>query len=380
MISTLVLFMGSSAALSSIRLGRSISTGNIYADTDENVAVRFQALPGYENILVQKANGSVSFNVGNALSAKQQGLNPGAKVRIGTEGAECFSVTNNSDLAISVTLMDAVGGIALVGDRSFLVPGQTGKFYFTIDTEGVEVNSSIGGKLRVSNSGVATFDGTVDQTEPQPPLPLEPLPLSPVVFYDFSQPLPQTDLIYKTNDFIRSQDSNGVVSRTGYFFAKNPNEEYTISTKAKLYKDYWSEYGTSGGYGLMFDTTLDQNHLDSGYSLQFDRAVGSVIIRKRVAGKEDYSVYMPSATHADNPNIIPESKRDPWWTAEHVFALEVTKATGTPNTRRLAVYIDGVKLNYSFTFESTSTVDTGYTGYRTWNTDTLFRNLEIKGK
>jgi type IV pilus assembly protein PilA len=126
------------------------------------------------------------------------------------------------------------------------------------------------------------------------------------------------------NEYITSgaweATENGLYSDYGLLFIPNDNESYTITASATLGEA--TNYGTnSGGYGLLFETVLDKNNKDTGYSLQFDRGYNGIIIRQRANGNESGPII--AVTRKDN-SLIPSSKRDEWWTETHTVVLSVT--------------------------------------------------------
>jgi prepilin-type N-terminal cleavage/methylation domain-containing protein len=70
----------------------------------------------------------------------------------------------------------------------------------------------------------------------------------------------------RTGTWKKTED--GFVSGNGLLFIPNPEEEYSVSSVAKLLE------GINGGYGLLIETSLTENNRDSGYSIQLDRGLG----------------------------------------------------------------------------------------------------------
>ena len=64
--------------------------------------------------------------------------------------------------------------------------------------------------------------------------------------------------IYRTapTSLTWTQTADGLKGRSGQIFTANRADEYTITATAHLQRDYWSADGTSGGYGIFFDTSL----------------------------------------------------------------------------------------------------------------------------
>jgi prepilin-type N-terminal cleavage/methylation domain-containing protein len=168
-------------------------------------------------------------------------------------------------------------------------------------------------------------------------------------------------------------DSDVIKSSFGTIFTKNENEEYTVTSNAKLSK------GENGGYGIFFETSVGNDPTkDNGYALQFDRGLGKIVVRERIDGKEQAPTTLPN--NSDTNSIVPSSKRDPWWEKEHNIKMEVAKNPAVDNEKILKVYIDGILYSDSFTFTSNTTADNNYTGFRSWTTETNYKSLEIEGK
>jgi hypothetical protein len=133
--------------------------------------------------------------------------------------------------------------------------------------------------------------------------------------YDFKD-LALSDFQYKD---IWSKEVDGFRSGFGLLFIENPYSEYMITTRSK-FGAFEQSQGVAGGYGILFETTIDQQLNDTGYALQFDRGFGGIAIRPRNAGKESNPII--SITNSQN-SYIPQSKRDPFWTEEHIIKLKV---------------------------------------------------------
>jgi prepilin-type N-terminal cleavage/methylation domain-containing protein len=105
----------------------------------------------------------------------------------------------------------------------------------------------------------------------------------------------------------------------GIIYFGNPNEEYAISTIAKLGP------GENGGFGILFEATLVEDsdnpghYLETGYIAQFDRGRGGIVIRKREQGSEGTQVLFKA---------IDYDKTDAWWTEQHMVTVEVKNANG----------------------------------------------------
>lgn len=160
----------------------------------------------------------------------------------------------------------------------------------------------------------------------------------------------------------------GFVSGGGNLFLPNPEVEYTISSVAKLLS------GTNGGYGLLVETSLTENNRDSGYSIQLDRGLGGIVIRKRTNSSE--SSVITSVYNRDN-NLIPASKSDDWWTKEHTLKVEVRNSSN-PNKKIITVYINNEKVISKFEIDANPNPDSNFTGFRSWNGyEVTYKDLEI---
>lgn len=169
----------------------------------------------------------------------------------------------------------------------------------------------------------------------------------------------------KTGTWTKNQE--GFVSGGGILFIPNPAKEYTVSSKARL------PVGESGGYGLLVETSLTENNRDSGYSIQLDRHLGGVVIRKRTDARESNTIIF--VTHRNNP-LIPQSKSDEWWTQEHTMKVDV-KESSNPNKKIINVYINNEIVIANFEIDANSNPDTNFAGLRSWNGDVTYKDLEI---
>ena len=170
---------------------------------------------------------------------------------------------------------------------------------------------------------------------------------------------------------------NKVGPETRIFIPLEDNE-YTLTVIAAL-----SE-GSGGGYGIFFDTILENDNVkeDSGFILQFDRGYGSgqIIVRPRDYGGEDPAVwYFNSTSSSTDP--IPTKTEDPdWWTSDHEVVIEVVNSTIDGDTvwRTATFSVDGFELG-SYTYESPLDGSQVYTGFRGWsNSPTTFDSIEIE--
>ncbi len=198
------------------------------------------------------------------------------------------------------------------------------------------------------------------------------------LLYDFSSFTASkfTDL-KKSNDMVVKygawvvNTTNGslTTSSAGVVLIKNPkgSGEYTITANGSL------SAGTTGGFGVAFDTTLN----DTGFIFQLDRgqnANGAYIIRPRIAGSEKNPVVLQSYTPPPNKTTNPT-----WWTQDHTVTLKVTNIS--PTQRKVEAFIDGGTTPvavYSYANTLTPT-DATYTGFRTWTVNGAeFNNIQIQ--
>ncbi len=163
-----------------------------------------------------------------------------------------------------------------------------------------------------------------------------------------------------------TETDSGFYSGYGLLFVENELDEYTVTTTAQLLE------GTTGGYGILFDTTLTDSNLDSGYVVQFDRGYGGIVIRKRTNGTEGTTLL--AVTYKENA-LIPASKRSTWWSDEHEVSLSVS-GTDVDGTKLLTVSIDGETVITNWSFQSSGG---DYTGLRSWTVGTTYSELDIQG-
>lgn len=134
-------------ALTSIVIDREVAAGTVLSDTDDNVVVKFTAGTNYANVLNETA-GKVSFDLSELLVSTAAGFNVEAQFQIGDSTNEVFSITNNSNVGVVVTLANPSGGISLVG-TSIIASGVSQDYYFSIDTAGKTVSEAISGIIQV---------------------------------------------------------------------------------------------------------------------------------------------------------------------------------------------------------------------------------------
>jgi prepilin-type N-terminal cleavage/methylation domain-containing protein len=163
------------------------------------------------------------------------------------------------------------------------------------------------------------------------------------------------------------------INETRLFIPVGDNE-YTITVNATL-----SNNNNSGGYGIFFDTILenDDETRDTGFILQFDRGMGSgeIIVRPREGGSESNAVERYRSNELD---FIPSKYDDPdWWSSTH--EIEIVVEILNESTNQATFFIDGNKLG-EFQY-NTDHLDGSqlYTGFRGWNSNpTTFDSLTIQ--
>ncbi len=165
-----------------------------------------------------------------------------------------------------------------------------------------------------------------------------------------------------------SMTPEGFYSNHGLLFIPNGQDEYTIITRAFL------DEGTNGGYGIFFETTLAEGNLDTGYILQFDRGYQGIIIRPRTNGGESSPILV--VRNSDNP-LIPDSRRDEWWTREHEITLQVRNVPGQTNRKAVTVFIGNESIIDGFVIESSVATANNFTGFRSWHQGTTYLEMTI---
>lgn len=179
-----------------------------------------------------------------------------------------------------------------------------------------------------------------------------------------------------------ADQGDSLKSSYGLMYIPNPNETYTLTVKAQI-----TEAGTTGGYGILFDTTANDltKESDTGFALQIDRgyANGEIIIRPRINGKEKNPVYRypvkfdalgqftTSGGTKDNQNA--------WWMEIHTIEMVVSIENLQNHEKSISLYVDGQFL-FEYIFVTTvfgETALSNLTGFRLWNSDVSFYELSI---
>ncbi len=165
-------------------------------------------------------------------------------------------------------------------------------------------------------------------------------------------------------------------SSQALLFIENNNEEYTIKARAIL-----DANATNGGYGIFFETALNDSNQDTGYVLQFDRGMGSgsIIVRPRTLGSEGNRISTHVFDHSNS--FIPDKNTEEgsnWWSGERELKLQVTRVPDTANSKNLTVWIDNQLLFDDLIFESNVEAENNFTGFRSWHTGTTYHEMLIK--
>lgn len=155
---------------------------------------------------------------------------------------------------------------------------------------------------------------------------------------------------------------------------KSTNENYSIFATAILGE------GSRGGYGINFDTILDntEDKNDTGYIFQFDRGYGdgAFLIRTRTDANEHHPVISIGARDLLGFSADQDDAYNAWWVQEHDIQLDVVNLDAT--TRQIKAYVDNQEvLSYSYTNELDPS-DTIYSGLRGWHNESDFRTIDIK--
>jgi hypothetical protein len=134
-----------SAALSSISFGRSV-TGQVFVDTDENVAIQISNISNYVGLVKTDTDGKVSFNLNAAVGNRANGgYNTDANFSIGTASSGVIKIKNNSDIPVTVTMNStsnntsnnsAISLVPTSGSSATIGVGSSSNYYFTINTNG----------------------------------------------------------------------------------------------------------------------------------------------------------------------------------------------------------------------------------------------------
>lgn len=181
----------------------------------------------------------------------------------------------------------------------------------------------------------------------------------------------------KLDDFLFTsiwhESKDGFRSGFGLLYVENPFDEYTIVARAVLGIEQ-SNQSVAGGFGILFETSIDEKLLDTGYVLQVDRGYGGIVIRPRTSGNEGSIII--AITNQQN-KYIPVSKRDPFWTEEKSVTIQIKPVDLSKTQKFVNVWIDDVLIIEDLIIISSTEHQNNFTGFRSWNTVTEYRELEI---
>ncbi|MBM4236457.1 MAG: hypothetical protein FJ152_08310 [Firmicutes bacterium] len=126
------------AALTQVEIERDINV-SVASDIDPDVAIKFAVGTGYGDVAKLTAGDNfIEFDLSGALSLADH-FNTQAVFQVGDADNEVFSITNNSNVVITVAIEPAVVGatsyLSLEGSSTVAV-GETEEYYFELDTTG----------------------------------------------------------------------------------------------------------------------------------------------------------------------------------------------------------------------------------------------------
>jgi hypothetical protein len=196
--------------------------------------------------------------------------------------------------------------------------------------------------------------------------------------------------IVKQNNWEVTEDGSGLSPERGgdgRIFIANEYLNYFVKVFAALNESTLNSEGlprNDGGYGVMFETGLDENNNDFGFALQFDRGYGNgeIIIREREIRPNSQG---NPQTYENSPlyrfRDLPNKNDDPeWWKKEHQLMLEV-KTLDSENeaghNKSLSVSLDEEHL-FDWTFRSDiENREDNHVGLRVWHESA--KNVEFIG-
>ena len=178
-----------------------------------------------------------------------------------------------------------------------------------------------------------------------------------------------------------SDSGTSIDTQYGLLFIDNDNDEYTINISAAL------TTGTYGGYGVFFETKLNDALKDTGYIVQLDRGFdgGQIIVRHRTNGSEESPELRFSVLFDDGGNgdfVLTggtKNNSNPWWIETHNMQLTIELNDDPVFNKKVSVYIDDVFL-FEYAFESDilpGEESLNQTGIRVWTKMTYFYSIEI---
>lgn len=178
-----------------------------------------------------------------------------------------------------------------------------------------------------------------------------------------------------------SDSGSSIDTQYGLLFIDNDNEDYTINVSAALTS------GTYGGYGIFFETKLNEDLDDTGYIVQLDRGYsgGEIIVRHRTNGAEEspelrFPVQFDDGGNGDfvlTGGITNNSNS--WWIETHNIQLVVELNDDPVLNKKVSVYLDDIFL-FEYAFESDvlpGEENLNQTGIRVWTKMTYFYSIEI---
>lgn len=212
--------------------------------------------------------------------------------------------------------------------------------------------------------------------------------------FNLSQNVTQEDFdetfIVRHSNWEVAEDGSGLSPSRGgegRIFIANDYLNYFVKTFAALNESTLNSEGlprNDGGYGIMFETGLDKNNNDYGFSLQFDRGYGNgeIIIREREIrpnsqGNPQTYENSPLYRFRDLPNKIDDPE---WWKKDHQLLLEVTTLDSeneAGHNKSLSVSLDEEHL-FDWTFRSDiENREDNHVGLRVWHESA--KNVEFIG-
>ena len=169
-----------------------------------------------------------------------------------------------------------------------------------------------------------------------------------------------------------NQNEQGITSSFGFLFTEVQQESYVVTLVAQM------SSGNSGGYGIVFETTLDGN-LNTGLIIQLDRGFGpgAIILREWVDGIEQSGGSPLLVARANSTPGIPGRNNNPsWWTEEKTLRLEIIKLNETQKS--LTFYIDDLMVFENEVIESSVPIEDLHVGFRAWGTVSTFKSMTIE--
>jgi hypothetical protein len=164
----------------------------------------------------------------------------------------------------------------------------------------------------------------------------------------------------------------GASRESRILFPITNDDEYTLTVIAQL------DEGTVGGYGILFDTIVEEDdyYKDTGFAFQFDRgytSYGGMILRPRITGREQNPIWTQLPYYFD---LFPDKADHPdWWTDVHEIKIHVESIN--TDTRQATFYIDNIELasvQYNDVRDGTQV----YVGFRGWSSSTSYYSLTVQ--